>query len=122
MLLPFKLGMGSPLGTGNQWMPWIHIEDLVGLMQFCAENGRMRGAVNGVAPAPATNREFTKALGRALGRPTFLPAVPAGVLKIMMGEFAEVLLQSQRVGAQRARAAQYHFAHPDLEKALKAAV
>jgi uncharacterized protein (TIGR01777 family) len=122
MLLPFKLGMGSPLGSGRQWMPWVHIDDLVGILLFCANDERMRGAVNGVAPAPATNRDFTKALGRALGRPTFLPAVPAAVLRIGMGEFAQVLLDSQRIGAQRAWSARYSWVHTDLEGALRAAV
>ncbi|HEU4394214.1 MAG TPA: TIGR01777 family oxidoreductase [Planctomycetota bacterium] len=121
MLLPFKLGLGSPLGSGKQWMPWIHVDDLVGILLFCANDERMRGAVNGVAPAPATNRDFTKALGRALGRPTFLPAVPAGVLRLGMGEFAQVLLDSQRIGAQRAWSARYAWLHTDLEGALRAA-
>ena len=76
MLTPFQLGLGSPLGSGNQYMPWIHIDDLVELMLFAAREPSLSGPLNGTAPHPVTNREFTKTLGRVLGRPTFMPAVP----------------------------------------------
>jgi uncharacterized protein len=121
MLLPFRLGLGSPLGSGRQWMPWIHRDDLVGLALLAAEKGDLRGPVNAVGPSPATNREFTKALGRALHRPTFFPPVPGFVLRIAMGEFAQVLLDSQRVVPARAREAGYAFRFPDLESALREA-
>src|SRR5207244_3694464 len=75
MLTPFSLGLGSPLGNGKQYMPWVHIDDLVELMLFAARQPSLNGPVNGVAPRPVTNREFTKTLGRVLGRPTFMPAV-----------------------------------------------
>jgi NAD dependent epimerase/dehydratase family enzyme len=122
MLLPFRLGLGSPLGSGRQWMPWIHRDDVVGLALLAAGSDSMRGAVNAVSPAQATNREFTKALGRALGRPTFLPPVPGFVLRVGMGQFADVLLASQRVLPVRAREAGYGYRQPELEAALRESV
>jgi len=119
MLTPFRLGLGSPLGSGRQWMSWIHVQDVVGLMLLAAARGDLQGPLNAAAPQPATNREFTKALGRAVRRPTFLPAVPAGVLQLALGEMAVVLLASQRVTPRRAQAAGYTFEHPDLEEALR---
>jgi uncharacterized protein (TIGR01777 family) len=97
MVTPFKLGLGSPLGTGNQYMPWIHIDDLVEEMLFATRQPHVSGPLNGASPHPVTNREFTKTLGRVLGRPTFLPAVPPFALKLLLGEFSQVLLASQRV-------------------------
>jgi uncharacterized protein (TIGR01777 family) len=119
MLPPFKAGMGSPLASGNQYMPWIHIDDLVELLLTAADDERYHGPVNAVSPNPVTNREFTKTLGRVLGRPTFLPAVPAFVLKTMVGEFAEVLLASQRVVPRVARENGFQFRFAELEPALR---
>jgi uncharacterized protein (TIGR01777 family) len=118
MLTPFKLGLGSPLGSGQQYMPWIHIDDLVELMLFAAANPNMIGPVNGVAPHPVTNREFTKTLGRVLGRPTFMPAVPPIALKVLIGEFGQVLLDSQRAVPKAALGAGFTFQFPELEPAL----
>jgi uncharacterized protein len=119
MLLPFKLGVGSPLGSGKQYMPWIHIDDLVGLMLFAAERESISGPLNATAPHPVTNKEFTKTLGKVLGRPTFMPAPPAFMLKILIGEFANVLLQSQNAVPKRPLDAGFHFHYPDLEPALR---
>lgn len=119
MLTPFKLGLGSPLGSGNQYMPWVHIDDLVELMLFAAGNSSVATPLNGVSPHPVTNREFTKTLGRVLGRPTFFPPVPGFMLRLMLGEFADVLLGSQRVLPQAALAAGFKFQHPELEPALR---
>jgi len=119
MLTPFRLGLGSPLGSGRQWMPWIHIDDLIGLLLMAAECEDLQGPLNATAPHPSTNREFTQALGRALHRPTFLPAVPAAALRLTLGEFAGVLLASTRAIPFRAQAAGYAFEHPDLEGALR---
>jgi uncharacterized protein (TIGR01777 family) len=119
MLTPFYLGLGSPLASGNQFMSWVHIDDLVEMMLFAAREGGLAGPLNGVGPHPVTNREFTKALGRVLGRPTFMPAVPGFALKIMMGDFAEVLLASQRVYPRAALAGGFAFRYPELEPALK---
>jgi uncharacterized protein (TIGR01777 family) len=118
MLTPFKLGLGSPLGSGRQYVPWIHIDDLVEMILFAVREHSVYGPLNGVAPNPVTNREFTKALGRVLKRPTFLPAVPGFVLKTMLGEFAEVLLASQRVVPQAALARGFAFRFRELEPAL----
>ncbi len=122
MLTPFRLGLGSPLGSGRQWMSWIHVEDVIGLLLLAAERTDLQGPLNATAPQPATNREFTKAVGRAIRRPTFLPAVPAGALRLVLGEFAGVLLASQRVLPRRAQSVGYTFAHPSLEDALREVV
>jgi uncharacterized protein (TIGR01777 family) len=115
----FRFGLGSPLGSGRQWMPWIHIDDLVGLFLYVAGHPELQGPVNAVAPNPVTNRQFTKALGRAVHRPTFLPAVPAPVLRAALGGFADALLASQRVVPRAALAAGYAFQYPELEPALR---
>jgi hypothetical protein len=119
MLTPFKLGLGSPLGSGEQYMSWVHIDDLVELMLFAAREPSIHGPLNGVAPHPLTNREFTTTLGRVLGRPTFMPAVPAFALKTLVGEFGQVLLDSQRVLPRAALAAGFAFRFRDLEPALR---
>jgi uncharacterized protein (TIGR01777 family) len=118
MLTPFRLGLGSPLGSGRQWMPWIHIDDLIGLLLLAAERNDLQGPLNATAPHPLTNREFTQTLGRALHRPTLLPAVPGVVLRLILGEFANVLLASTRAVPLRAQSAGYTFEHPHLKDAL----
>lgn len=118
MLPPFRLGLGGPLGSGRQWFPWIHVEDVVGLLLHAAERGEVDGAMNVVAPEPATNREFTKALAAALRRPAFLPA-PAFALRLALGEFAEVLLASQKVRPRAAERTGYRFQHPSVAGALR---
>jgi uncharacterized protein (TIGR01777 family) len=119
MLLPFKMGVGSPLGSGKQYMPWIHIDDLVSLMLFAAERESVSGPLNATAPHPVTNYDFTKTLGKVLGRPTFMPAPPAFMLKILIGEFANVLLQSQNAVPKRSLDAGFQFQYPELEPALR---
>lgn len=119
MLTPFKLGVGSPLGSGRQYMPWVHLDDLVEMLLFAAREGGVHGPLNGVAPHPVTNREFTKTLGKVLGRPTFMPSVPGFALKTMLGEFAQVLLASQRVVPQAALAQGFAFKFAELEPALR---
>ena len=118
MLTPFYVGAGAPLGSGKQYMPWIHLEDLVRMMLFAAEHESVRGPLNGTAPHPVTNREFTKALGRAIHRPTFMPPVPGFMLKIMFGEFGSILLNSQRAIPKAAEQAGFQFEYPQLESAL----
>ncbi|MCF8070711.1 MAG: TIGR01777 family oxidoreductase [Desulfobacterales bacterium] len=118
MLPPFKLGVGGRLGSGRQYMSWIHIDDLVGTMLYARVNTNVRGAVNAVSPNPVTNSEFTRTLANALHRPAILPA-PGFVLKIILGEFANVLLGSQRVVPEALQEAGYNFIFPGLEKALK---
>lgn len=117
MLPPFKAGMGGKLGHGDQWMSWIHLDDLAGIIQYALANS-LRGPVNATAPNPATNADFTKTLGHVLSRPVIVP-MPALMLKTMFGEMAEVLLASQRVLPQAAEAAGYRFTYPELEPALR---
>jgi uncharacterized protein (TIGR01777 family) len=119
MLLPFKLGAGGVLGRGNQWMSWISLEDLVRVFESVVENPDLEGPINCVAPSPVTNREFTKTLGRALGRPTFLPA-PEFALRLGLGEMADaLLLASTRVVPDRLQEHGFAFSHPDLDSALR---
>jgi uncharacterized protein (TIGR01777 family) len=119
MRLPFSLGLGARLGGGAQWMPWVHVDDVVGLALAAIADPRYRGAVNAVAPNPVTNRDFTAALARALGRPAFLRA-PAAALRLLGRDIAGELLASRRVSPRAARANGYAFAHPDLAEALAA--
>ncbi len=118
MLLPFKLGLGGPLGSGRQWWSWVHIEDAVGLMAFALEHETLSGAVNAVAPEPVRQRDFAKTLGRVLRRPAVLPA-PAFALKLALGEFAGELLASTRAVPQKAQESGYRFRFPHLEEALR---
>lgn len=118
MLLPFQLGLGGPLGSGRQWMSWIHREDLIQLIHFLMEKSGAHGAVNATAPEPTPMKEFARMLGRVLQRPAFLP-VPEFVLKILLGEMADLLLKGQRVLPKRALELGYRFQFPKLEQALK---
>jgi hypothetical protein len=119
MLTPFKLGLGGRLGSGEQWMSWVHVDDAVGLLLHAAQTTSLSGPVNAVAPGPVTNREFTKTLGAVLGRWTIFP-MPAFALRVIVGEFAKVLLSSQRVEPRAAERSGYSFTHPALEGALHA--
>jgi uncharacterized protein len=116
MLPPFKLGVGGKVGSGRQWMSWIHIEDLAGIFQF-ALTGPVAGPVNGTAPNPVTNAEFTRALGAALKRPTIFP-MPAMALQVLFGEMAGIVLASERVLPKAAEAAGYRFRFPHVGAAL----
>lgn len=119
MLLPFKLGLGGRLGDGRQWMPWIHVDDLVQLFLHVAEHEEVRGPINGVAPNPATNRDFTATLASVLHRPAVFP-VPAFGLRLAVGEFADILLASQRVVPRVAEQSGFTFRYPQLKPALAA--
>jgi uncharacterized protein (TIGR01777 family) len=120
MLLPFKLGIGGKLGSGKQWMSWVTLEDVVGILRLAIEKGEVRGAVNIVAPQPVRNAEFTKALATALHRPALLP-VPSFALRLAMGEMADaLLLSSQRATPSRLEQSGYRFVHADLMSALAA--
>ena len=118
MLPPFRMGLGGRLGSGRQWMPWIHLDDHLDLVEFALAEAGVSGPLNAVAPNPVTNREFTATLARALSRPAFLPA-PAFALKVMFGEMASVLLASQRVIPRAAQDAGFVFRHPELGPALQ---
>jgi uncharacterized protein (TIGR01777 family) len=116
MLTPFRLGVGGKLGDGRQWMPWIHADDVVGLLRHAAAEA-ISGPLNLVAPAPVRNVDFTRALGKALGRPTFF-GVPRAALKLAFGELSGVLLASQRVEPRVARESGYAYRFAELDAAL----
>jgi uncharacterized protein (TIGR01777 family) len=118
MLPAFRLGVGGRLGSGRQWMPWIHLDDLLDLVEFALAEAGVSGPLNAVAPEPVTNREFTSALARALHRPAFVP-VPAFALRALFGEMASVLLASQRAIPSAALDAGFEFRHPELGPALQ---
>lgn len=119
MLTPFKLGLGGKVGGGDQYMSWITLEDLIGVIRRALEDEGLRGPVNAVAPGAVTNAEFTKALGHALGRPTVF-AVPAFAARLAFGETAdELLLASTRVEPARLKEAGYQFKHPEIDGALR---
>jgi uncharacterized protein len=117
MLTPFKLGAGGPMGSGDQYMPWIHLDDWVSLVVWLIATSQARGAFNGTAPEPVTNRAFARALGRALHRPALLPA-PALALKLLLGEFADSLLTGQRAVPARAEELGFQFRFRDVDAAL----
>lgn len=121
MLLPFKLGLGGRLGSGQQWMSWVHVDDVVGILLHAAEHEALRGPINTVSPMPVTNREFTRTLAGVLHRPAVFP-VPAVALKLAVGGFAEVLLGSQRVMPRAAQNSNYTFRYESLAEALAAAI
>lgn len=117
MLTPFRLGAGAKLGDGKQWMPWIHLADLVSLLRFAAATDSLEGPMNAAAPGLVRNSAFTKILAHAIHRPAWLTA-PAAVLRVAMGEAAEIVLASQRVVPNKAREAGFSFRFPELEGAL----
>jgi len=121
MLLPFKLGLGGRLGTGRQWMSWIHLDDLVSLLEFAIVNETLRGPVNATASNPVTNAEFTRSLAAVLHRPAILP-VPAFALKLLFGEMSQVILGSQRAIPEVASRAGFSFRYSDVGRALAAAL
>ena len=118
MVPPFKFFAGGPLGSGNQWMPWIHIEDQIGLLLFLLQNQNARGPFNATAPNPVTMAEFGKTLGDVLNRPSWA-TVPAGVLTLLVGEMAEMLLNGQRAVPQKALKLGYEFRYSTLMPALQ---
>lgn len=120
IVMPFKIGAGGKLGSGKQWMSWVALEDVVGILRLAIENASIRGAVNVVAPQPVRNEEFTKVLAKILRRPALFPA-PAFALRLALGEMAEaLLLSSQRVLPQALEKLGYRFLHMNLTSALTA--
>ncbi|MDC9728015.1 MAG: TIGR01777 family oxidoreductase [Methyloprofundus sp.] len=118
MLLPFKLGLGGRIAHGKQWMSWIHIDDLVGIILYCINHDNLNRAVNGTSPKPVTNQVFTKTLGMLLKRPTLLP-MPAMLIKLLMGQMGEeLLLAGKEIVPKKALDAGYTFKYKTLEEAL----
>ncbi len=118
MALPFRFGVGGRLGNGKQWTSWIHLDDLIALVEFSIMTTAVRGAVNAVAPNPVTNADFTRALAAALHRPAIFP-VPAAVLKLVLGEMSQVVLASQRVIPEAALRAGFQFRFTEVGDALR---
>jgi uncharacterized protein len=119
LLLPFKLGLGGPIAGGEQYLSWIHRDDEVGILTWALDDAEVSGVVNATSPTPATNKDFSKALGRALGRPAVLP-LPGFALDLKFGkEFGRVLRGGQRVIPKRTEELGYEFQHPELDGALR---
>lgn len=117
MIPAFKSFAGGPIGSGKQWFPWIHLEDLISAVMFIIENKDIKGPVNFCAPNPVRNRDFAKALGRILGRPSFMRA-PSFMIRTLMGEMGTIVMSSQRVVPDRLLKNGFEFQYPDVEKAL----
>ena len=118
MVKPIKWGVGAPLGSGDQYLSWIHIDDLCRMFLFALENESMRGAYNGTALEAVTNRQLTKAIAKTLKKPLWLPHVPAFVLKVMLGEMADMVVQGSVVSSEKIRNAGFRLQFPDLDLAL----
>lgn len=119
MIPIFKKGLGSPIGSGEQWFSWIYEQDLVEIYLFLLGHKDLSGPVNCTAPEPVKNKAFTKALGKALVRPTFMPSVPGFVIKLVKGEFGTLLLKGQRVLPKKLSGAGFHFRFPQISDALQ---
>lgn len=118
LLLPHKLFAGGLMGSGKQWLPWIHLEDEVRAIQFLIENSQAQGVFNVCAPEPVTNRQMSQTIGQAISRPSFLP-VPGFALKLLLGEAASLVLDGQRQIPQRLTQSGFPFSHPDLLPAIR---
>jgi hypothetical protein len=121
MLPPFKLGVGGPVAGGGQYVPWVHLDDVIGSILFCLDTEGASGPVNVTAPEPVTNKELSKTLGRILVRPAITP-VPAFAVKFLYGEMASIVTTGARVMPKRLEELGYEFRRPELEPALRAAV
>ena len=117
MLPPFKLGLGGPIGNGEQGMSWIHMDDLLGLINYLLNHNHLQGVFNATAPNPVSNEEFSQALGKVLNRPAKITTPPLA-LRLAMGEMSQLLTEGQFVFPTRALAAGYEFIYTDIETAL----
>jgi uncharacterized protein (TIGR01777 family) len=120
MLPPFKLGVGGPVAGGRQYVPWVHVDDVVGAIVFCLDTDAASGPLNVSAPQPVTNAELSKSLGRVLGRPAFMP-VPGFAVRALYGDMASIVTTGVRMVPERLRELGYEWRRPDLEDALRAA-
>jgi uncharacterized protein (TIGR01777 family) len=118
LMLPFRMFVGGPILPGTQWFSWIHLNDEIGIIVLALEDERARGPINATAPEPQTNRDFSKALGNALHRPSLMP-VPGFALQLLVGEFAETLTSGQRVIPKKAQELGYQFKYPTSDQALQ---
>ncbi|KEF36101.1 TIGR01777 family protein [Schinkia azotoformans MEV2011] len=117
MLLPYKLFVGGRIGSGKQWLSWIHIEDLVRLIEFCVTNEKINGPVNATAPSPVTNDEFGRAISSVMGKPHFFH-VPSLILRVMLGEMSQMVLNGQKVIPKRAVGSGFTFTYPTIDLAV----
>jgi uncharacterized protein len=119
LLIPFKLGLGGPLAGGKQWVPWIHLSDEVGILAWALDTDSVSGVVNGSAPNPVTNKEWSKSLGKALGRPAILP-IPGFAVEVKFGrEFGKIAQGGQKVLPKRTEELGYAFKYPEIDAALR---
>ncbi len=119
MIVPIKLGIGSALGSGQQYIPWIHIDDLCQIYLKAIEEEQMQGSINAVAPEHVTNRVFMESIAKTINKPFFMPPVPAGLLRIMVGEMSSMLLNGSRVSSEKIAGLGYVFRFPKLQGALQ---
>lgn len=119
MLPTIQMGIGSPLGSGKQYMPWIHIDDICSIYEFALKNPDVDGAFNAVSPQHTTNENLTKKIAEVLKKPLFMPNVPGFVLKLIFGELADALLEGSRASAEKIQKAGFQFKFPDLKNALE---
>jgi uncharacterized protein (TIGR01777 family) len=119
LYLPFNLGFGTTLGKGNQYLPWIHIQDLCDIYGHAVNNEQMAGVYNAVAPQHITFSDFSKELAASMGRKMWLPAIPAVLLKAALGEMSEIVLEGSRVSNEKLENTGFHFRYPDLKSAME---
>jgi len=119
MRTPIKLGIGSPLGSGKQYMPWIHIDDICSMYEFALKNPEIEGSYNASAPQHTTNENLTKLIAKVLKKPLFMPNVPSLILKLIFGELADALLEGSRASSEKIMKAGFEFQFPDLKMALE---
>ncbi len=117
-MLPVRLGLGAALGSGKQYLPWIHMDDLCGIYIQAIENRKMVGAYNAVAPEHLTNKELNRIIAKILRKPLWLPNIPAVLIKLLFGKMSEMLLNGSRISAQKIVSTNYNFLFPDIESAL----
>ena len=118
MVAPIKYGVGSPFGDGKQYIPWIHMDDLIGILVKSMEDEKMKGAYNAVAPESTNNESFTKLAAEILKKPFFMPNVPSSILRLVLGEMAVIILKGSRVSAEKIIKSGYKFIYPELKTAL----
>ncbi len=119
MMTPIQFGIGSPLGSGKQYMPWIHIDDICSIYEFALKNPEIEGSYNASAPQHTTNENLTKLIAKVLNKPLFMPNVPTFILKLIFGELADALLEGSRAYSEKIEKAGFEFQFPDLKRALE---
>ncbi|MBK7107227.1 MAG: TIGR01777 family protein [Ignavibacteriae bacterium] len=119
IIIPIKLGVGSALGNGNQYMPWIHISDALNIILHCIKNDNLIGAYNAVSPMLVTNHEFSKTLAKLLRKPFFMPNVPSFILKLILGEMSELVLEGNKISSEKIIETGFTFQYSNLENALQ---